>query len=125
MDGKQALRFRAPEECLQGEWVEGEVSHQEENGVFWLQRNPDRARDLGEQLEEGVEVLTTGKEMKEGAAVVASWDEAFYRGEVLEVCGKDDLNILFVDYGNSDVVSKSMVRPAGKGELALPPLAVK
>ena len=125
MDGKQALRFRAPEECLQGEWVEGEVSHQEEYGVFWLQRDPDQARDLGEQLEEGVEVLTTGKEMKEGAAVVASWDEAFYRGEVLEVCGKDDLNILFVDYGNSDVVAKSMVRPAGKGELAFPPLAIR
>ena len=126
MDGKQPPRFRAPEECLQGGWVEGEVSHQEEgNGIFWLQREPDKARDLGEQLEEGVEVLTTGKEMKEGAAVVASWDGAFYRGEVLEVVGEDGLNIQFVDYGNSDVVAKSMVRPAGKGELVLPPLAVK
>ena len=105
--------------------MEGEVSHQEENGVFWLQRKPDKARDLGEQLEEGVEVLTTGKEMKVGVAVVASWDGAFYRGEVLEVCGEDDLTIHFVDYGNVDVVAKSTVRPAGKGELALPPLAVK
>ena len=85
MDGKPTVRFRAPEEFLQGCFVEGEVSHQEENGVFWLQRDPDKARDLGEQLEEGVEVLAIGKEMKEGAAVVASWDGAFYRGEVLEV----------------------------------------
>ena len=125
MDGKQSPRFKAPEECLQGEWVEGEVSHQEENGVFWLQREPDKASGLGEQLEEEVEVLSTGKEMKEGAAVVACWDGAFYRGEVLEVCGEDGLNIQFVDYGNSDFMARSTVRPAGKGELGLPPLAVK
>ena len=125
MDAKQPPRFKAPDECLKGVWVEGEVSHQEGNGIFWLQREPDKARDLGEKLEEGVEVLTTGKEMKVGAAVVASWDGAFYRGEVLEVCGQEDLNIQFVDYGNSDVVEKSNVRPAGKGELALPPLALK
>ena len=126
MDGKQPSKFKALEECLKGDWVEGEVSHQEEDGIFWLQREPGKARDLGEQLEEGVEVLTTGKkEMKEGAAVVASWDGAFYRGEVVELCGEDDLIIKFVDYGNSDVVAKNMVRPAGKGELALPPLALK
>ena len=125
MDGKQPSKFKALEECLKGDWVEGEVSHQEEDGIFWLQREPGKAKELGEQLEEGVEVLTSGKEMKEGSAVVASWDGAFYRGKVLEVCGKDDLNILFVDYGNSDVVAKSMVRPAGKGELAFPPLAIR
>ena len=126
MDGKQPSRFKAPEECLKGGWVEGEVSHQEEDGIFWLQREPGKARDLGEQLEEGVEVLTTGKkEMKEGTVVVASWDGAFYRGEVVELCGEDDLIVQFVDYGNSDVVAKNMVRPAGKGELALPPLALK
>ena len=126
MDGKSALVFKSIEGFLKGDWVEGEVSHQEEDGIFWLQREPGKAKELGEQLEEGVEVLTTGKkEMKEGVAVVASWDGAFYRGEVVEVCGEDDLIIQFVDYGNSDVVAKNMVRPAGKGELALPPLAVK
>ena len=125
MDGKQHLRFKAPGECLQGEWVEGEVSHQEENGVFWLQREPDKARALGQQLEEEVEVLATGREMKEWTAVVASWDGGFYRGEVLEVVGGDALNILFVDYGNSDLVARSKVRPAGKGELALLPLAIR
>lgn len=125
MDGKSALVFKSIEGFLKGDWVEGEVSHQEEDEVFWLQREPGKAKELGEQLEDGVEVITTGKEIKVGSAVVASWDGAFYRGEVLEVFGEDDLNILFVDYGNTDVVAKNMVRPAGKGELALPPLAVK
>ena len=119
--------LKKPDECCVGKWVEGEVSHLEEGGVFWLQREPSKAKELGEQLDEEVEVLTT-TQIKEGAAVVATWgvspgEVALYRGEVTRLCGNEELEVHFVDYGNSDVLQKSKVRPAAKGELALPPLA--
>ena len=122
-----SLGFKKPDECCVGKWVEGEVSHLEEDGVFWLQTEPSKAKELGEQLDEEVEVLTT-TQIKEGAAVVATWgispgEVALYRGEVTRLCDNEELEVHFVDYGNSDVLQKSKVRPAAKGELALPPLA--
>ena len=121
------LGFKKPDEYCVGKWVEGEVSHLEEDGIFWLQMEPSKAKELGEQLDEEVEVLTT-TQIKEGAAVVATWgispgEVALYRGEVTRLCDNEELEVHFVDYGNSDVLQKSKVRPAAKGELALPPLA--
>ena len=121
------LGFKKPDEYCVGKWVEGEVSHLEEDGVFWLQMEPSKAKELGEQLDEEVEVLTT-TQIKEGAAVVATWgispgEVALYRGEVTRLCDNEELEVHFVDYGNSDVLQKNKVRPAAKGELALPPLA--
>ena len=124
---QSVLGFKKPDECCVGKWVEGEVSHLEEGGAFWLQAEPIKAKELGEQLDEEVEVLTT-TQIKEGAAVVATWgispgEVALYRGEVTRLCDNEELEVHFVDYGNSDVLQKSKVRPAAKGELALPPLA--
>ena len=124
---QSVLGFKKPDECCVRKWVEGEVSHLEEGGVFWLQREPSKAKELEEQLDEEVEVLTS-TQIKEGAAVVATWgispgEVALYRGEVTRLCDNEELEVHFVDYGNSDVLQKSKVRPAAKGELALPPLA--
>ena len=124
---QSVLGFKESDECCVGKWVEGEVSHLEEGGVFWLQREPSKAKELEEQLDEEVEVLTS-TQIKEGAAVVATWgispgEVALYRGEVTRLCDNEELEVHFVDYGNSDVLQKSKVRPAAKGELALPPLA--
>ena len=52
-----------------------------------------------------------------------SGDGVLYRASVCTVPQDDLVEVMYVDYGNSDVLQKSKVRPAAKGELALPPLA--
>ena len=73
----------------QGAACSGLVTHIEGEN-FWLQRNPARVDEIGAMLEV-VEVMKSAKDVKEGSAVVASWDGweelAAYDGAALHWTG--------------------------------------
>jgi hypothetical protein len=107
----------------QGSVCSGLVSHIE-GELFWLQRDTDRVEEVGVMLED-VEVMKSAKDVKQGAAVVASWDGSWYRGVVREVRPDGLLQVDFIDYGNSDQLKLAAVRPAVGAELGDPALALR
>ena len=48
---QSVLGFKESDERCVGKWVAGQVSHLEEDGIFWLQTEPSKAKELGEQLD--------------------------------------------------------------------------
>ena len=104
--------------CSLGSKVTGSVSYlEEDNGFFWLQRNPERVEELGESLEsQVVECVVEQGSVGVGEMAVAHWQEAYYRALVVKE-EEDNLLLRFVDWGNTDWVSKSLVWPASWPEL--------
>ena len=125
--------FPQPQPCVKGALVEGLVSTVEEDeGYFWLQREPDKVDKVGEMLKRSRgesfdnqdQPIGGGEELKGGSAVVAEWKGTLYRGVVT---GKSAtrLQVCFVDWGNSDKVDKTRVRLALETELEEPSLAIR
>ena len=125
--------FPQPQPCVKGALVEGLVSTVEEDeGYFWLQREPDKVDKVGEMLKRSRgesfdnqdQPIGGGEELKVGSAVVAEWKGTLYRGVVT---GKSAtrLQVCFVDWGNSDKVDKTRVRLALETELEEPSLAIR
>ena len=126
--------FPKSQPCLKGTLVEGRVSIIEEDAKrhFWLQREPDKVDEVSEMLERNPEKSSAsqdqpiggGEDVKVGSAVVAEWEGDLYRGVVT---GKSTtrLQVHFVDWGNSDMVSKTRVRLALEMELQEPSLAIR
>lgn len=95
------------------ETVSSMVSHVDENGLFFLQLNREENDLLA--LGEKIEASYAGKVEKaesfeRGQLCCAKFSEdgAWYRARVLNDCG-DSVSVLFVDYGNTEVVTKEDV----------------
>ena len=113
--------------CSLGSKVTGLVSYlEEDNGFFWLQRNPERVEELGESLESQVVECVGGYQgpVGVGEMAVAHWQEAYYRALVVKE-EEDNLLLHFVDWGNMDWVSKSLVWPASLSGADESPLAIR
>jgi len=112
--------------CSLGSKVTGLVSYlEEDNGFFWLQRNPERVEELGESLEsQVVECVVEQGSVGVGEMAVAHWQEAYYRALVVKE-EEDNLLLRFVDWGNMDWVSKSLVWPASLSGADESPLAIR
>ena len=117
------VTFPPPDACKKSSWLEGLVSHLEDD-QFWLQRNPDEVSAISAKLDEA-EVQETSEEVTEGVAVVAFWQDGFYRAEVKEVREDGCLLLHFVDWGNCDLVTRAEVRPVTPEELLEPVQAVR
>ena len=53
---KEESPFPQPQPCVNGVLVQGLVSHiEEDNGCFWLQRDPDKVDGVGDMLMKGQE----------------------------------------------------------------------
>ena len=126
MEAAAPPTFPPPPPCAPGTSVTGTVSHLAAD-TFWLQRDEAMVEEMGERLEDEVEVLTTGAtEMRVGSAVVAEWREGSYRGLVREVLEEQGLLVVnFVDWGNTDVVRLGEARVATAGEVEVPQLALR
>ena len=93
---------------------------------FWLQRNPIRVEELEESLESPVVECVGGDQGSVGVGemAVAHWQEAYYRALVVKE-EEDNLLLHFVDWGNMDWVSKSLVWPASLSGADESPLAIR
>ena len=112
--------------CVKGALVKGLVSNvEEEKGYFWLQRDPDKVEEVGEMLKRSQDEPLGGGDVKVGSAVVAEWEGNLYRGVVNKAKSGSRLLVQFVDWGNSDVVTKNQVRCALATELQEPSLAIR
>ena len=125
MGGKK-LSDPSSQVCSLGSKVTGLVSYlEEDNGFFWLQRNPERVEELGESLEsQVVNCVVEQGSVGVGEMTVAHWQEAYYRALVVKE-EEDNLLLRFVDWGNMDWVSKSMVWPASLSGAVESPLAIR
>ena len=100
--------------------VTGSVSYLEDNGSFWLQRNPKRVEELWESLESKVVECVGGDprpcwSWRDSSGVPAK--------SVLPCFGCEGRRgkpvSTLVDWGNTDWVSKSLVWPASWPELMI------
>ena len=129
---KEESPFPQPQPCVNGVLVQGLVSHiEEDNGCFWLQRDPDKVDGVGDMLMKGQEesygsqdTPIKGGEIKMGSAVVAEWEGNLYRGVVTAKVGSR-LLVFFVDWGNADLVGEHKVRLALQTEMQEPQLALR
>ena len=83
----------------------------------FLASEESRVEELEESLEsQVVECVVEQGSVGVGEMAVAHWQEAYYRALVVKE-EKDNLLLHFVDWGNTDWVSKSLVWPASWPEL--------
>ena len=88
--------------------------------VFWVQRKPEEipASCAGIVKAEGDENAVVGD------CVMGMWEGDWYRGVVLEEKGLE-LNVQFVDWGNSATLARGNVRLSVEGEMVAAVGAVK
>ena len=119
--------FPQSQPCVKDALVEGIVSivEKEEKGYFWLQRYPDKVEEVGEMLKRNQgEPLGSG-DARVGSPVVAEWEGNLYRAVVIKAKSGNRLLVHFVDWGNSDVVTKNQARTPLVTELQEPSLAIR
>ncbi|XP_071116873.1 uncharacterized protein [Haliotis cracherodii] len=104
------------------------VTHVEENGIFYVQLSSaeDLVTELSERLQElynsdGVSALTSSVK---GTPCCAKFtvDAAWYRAVIESVQG-GTVRVRFVDFGNSDTISKESVKSLEVDFFTVPPLA--
>ncbi|GFN94103.1 LOW QUALITY PROTEIN: tudor domain-containing protein 1 [Plakobranchus ocellatus] len=104
---------------------EAYICHIDEDGYFYLQleRDTTTLESVMSQLE-GLSGMGQHPQPTATAACAAvfSEDAAWYRAKITSVEG-DNLKVVFVDYGNGDVVQKSSIKPLTSNLLRTAPLA--
>ena len=104
------------------------ISHTDSVASFWCQpaRTAGQLEDLMSQLEvhckSGREILDFPMDM--ACAAKFSEDESWYRAKVTAAY-PDTIEVLFVDYGNTEKVSKSDVCELTEDLVQLPPQAIE
>ena len=98
-------------------------------GDFWVQlKNFDYlVEKLSNQLQEFYAQPRPGTTTSPGAFIVAKYseDEMWYRGLVLKEISETEVLVLFIDYGNSDIVSKTDLRQVAPAFGEVVPLAFR
>ncbi|XP_076440382.1 uncharacterized protein LOC143279929 [Babylonia areolata] len=107
-----------PQPKVPSQTVHATVSHVGEDGHFYLQLNSDldTITELAEEVQAvGGQLTDKLESFDEGQVCLAKYseDDAWYRASIVSSSG-DAVTVLFVDYGNTDIVDKNSV-------LVLPP----
>lgn len=94
---------------------------------FYVQRAAD-TDILNDTMANVTEEVTTNKPLSsvvDGQACIAQYseDEAWYRAKVLS-CDGDNVNVYFVDYGNSGIAAKDTLLEISEALAQVPPLAL-
>ena len=74
---KEESPFPQPQPCVNGVLVQGLVSHiEEDNGCFWLQRDPDKVDGVGDMLMKGQEESYGSQDTPiKGTSSVLMWEQ--------------------------------------------------
>ncbi|KAK3749426.1 hypothetical protein RRG08_003275 [Elysia crispata] len=98
-------------------------------GDFWVQlKDFDYLVDkLSTELQEFYAKPRPGTSVSPGAFIVAKYseDDMWYRGLVLKEVSDSEVLVLFIDYGNSDIVSKGDLRQVAPAFGEVVPLAFR
>ncbi|KAH9523644.1 hypothetical protein Btru_040566, partial [Bulinus truncatus] len=112
-----------------GSKAEVTISWTESPGDFWIQRVDTESLldDLSNKLQEHYSKPQPAAPSTPGAVVVArfSEDQMWYRGIVLKELDDGRAQVLFLDYGNSDILPKEELRQVTSFFGELIPLAVR
>jgi len=105
------------------------VSHIESDGLFfcqledWLSELDEMQIKLEQHSQEAG--LLSSQSLQTCGYVVAEYleDSQWYRAKLLEVNSDSTATVMFIDYGNTEIVNKMVAMPTSV--LSIPPLAIK
>ncbi|KAL3865174.1 hypothetical protein ACJMK2_006792 [Sinanodonta woodiana] len=104
----QMMKVDLPED---GSFIDAVVFEMKRLDSFYIQKRSEEVQRLLEQIEEYCNKQTSRYEPVIGELVCAkfSQDNLWYRARVDELIEEGVYRVLFVDYGNSDIVSEEMM----------------
>jgi hypothetical protein len=112
------------------------VTHVEDPGHFYIQIMEDKMRDELASLQEDLTMFYSDStksqnyymtSIQEGQACIALYEEdrMWYRAEVLSVPEEHSVEVRYVDFGNTAIVSRTLVKRAKAHYLSLPMHAIE
>ncbi|KAK3610429.1 hypothetical protein CHS0354_016606 [Potamilus streckersoni] len=105
----QMMKVDLPED---GSFIDAVVFEMKGPDSFYIQKRSEEVKMLLEQIEEYCSKQTSTYAPVIGELVCAkfSQDNSWYRARVDELIEEGVYKVLFVDYGNSDIVSEQMIK---------------
>ncbi|OXA60639.1 Tudor domain-containing protein 1 [Folsomia candida] len=115
--------FSGPSAYMSGVQYEGVVSFIENYDSICIQLEGDdhRADGLSEELTEFLNIWNNVPQLDPSSLINGTYvaarqniedDLSYYRAKILEACpDKDEYKVVFLDYGNYDVITSTMIKP--------------